>query len=224
MTDKPWYLAGPMTGIPQFNFPEFQRVTNMLRQAGYPIRSPAELDDQETYDAAMASVDGAPGSGVTNGETWGDFLSRDVKLVADESCGVIVMPGWERSRGARLEVFVAELCSLPVRRFVEGEDGDWGLAEIEGDQESVLDEASGLIKGARLKQYGHPAEDFGRTAKMWSGILGVDVEPRMVPLCMIAVKLSRIVESPNKRDSVVDVAGYAGTYELERQRNSDGLV
>jgi hypothetical protein len=110
------YLAGPMTGIPQFNIPAFDAYAADLRLAGYDVVSPAELDDPETRAAALASPDGAPGTGSTNGETWGDFLSRDVKLIADGGIeGVVLMPRWERSRGARLETYVAHaMLGLPV--------------------------------------------------------------------------------------------------------------
>lgn len=111
---KPWYLAGPMSGIPQFNFPAFRDNAERLRNRGYDIITPHEMDDPEVSAAAWASPDGSPGSGSPNGETWGDFLSRDVKLVADNACGVLVLPGWNKSRGARLETFVAYLCSKPV--------------------------------------------------------------------------------------------------------------
>lgn len=108
------YLAGPMSGHPQFNFPLFDAVADRLRKLGYNIQSPAELDRPETRAAALASHDGSPDSGTTNGETWGDFLARDVKLIADGVDAVAVMPEWWTSRGARLEAFVATLCDKPV--------------------------------------------------------------------------------------------------------------
>jgi len=112
------YVAGPMTGIPQFNFPAFDAAAADLRARGYDVVSPAELDDPETREVALASPDGAPDSGSSNGETWGDFLARDVKLIADEGIEAIVcLPGWERSRGARLETFVARLCDLRIYRY-----------------------------------------------------------------------------------------------------------
>lgn len=104
-----YYLAGPMTGIPQFNYPAFDAAAAQLRSDGYDIVSPAEMDDEKTRAAAMASPDGKPGLGSTNGETWGDFLARDVKLIADTVDGIICLPGWEGSKGARLEVFVGLL-------------------------------------------------------------------------------------------------------------------
>lgn len=98
-----FYLAGPMTNIPQFNFPAFDAAASALRLRGFEIVSPAELDDPETHKAAMASKDGAPGSGSVNGSTWGDFLARDVKIVADRVDGIVFLPGWEKSKGAILE-------------------------------------------------------------------------------------------------------------------------
>jgi hypothetical protein len=112
-----FYLAGPMTGIPQFNFPAFHEAAAKLRAAGYVIQSPAEMDDPKTTAAAMASPDGKPGSGSPNGDTWGDFLARDVKIIADGVHGIILMPGWEKSRGARLELFVSMLCGHWVYRY-----------------------------------------------------------------------------------------------------------
>lgn len=132
MKKKPkLYVAGPMTGIPSFNFPTFDAAAAELRAAGYDVVSPAEMDDPDTRAAAMASPDGAPGTGSSNGETWGDFLARDVKLIADGGIeGIVVLPGWERSRGARLETFVGHaLCGLPVYRFKE--NGQRGIVSLE---------------------------------------------------------------------------------------------
>lgn len=117
------YIAGPMTGIPQFNFPAFDAAADVLRQRGYTVVSPAECDDPETRAQALASPDGAPGSGSANGETWGDFLARDVKLISDHVDGIVVLPGWRGSRGACLEVFVAHLCDKPVETM-DGEPVD----------------------------------------------------------------------------------------------------
>jgi hypothetical protein len=113
------YLAGPMTGIPQFNFPAFDAAAADLRERGFEVVSPAELDDPETRAAAFASPDGAPGSGTASDETWGDFLARDVKLIADTGIeAIVVLPDWDKSRGAKLETFVGNaLCGLPVYAY-----------------------------------------------------------------------------------------------------------
>lgn len=118
------YLAGPMTGIPQFNYPAFDEAVHRLRLMGWEVTSPAELDDPETRKMALTSTDGAPGSGSANGETWGDFLARDVKLLADTPLdAIVVLPGWERSRGARLETFVANrMAGRPILRYPDLEE------------------------------------------------------------------------------------------------------
>lgn len=110
------YIAGPMTGIPSFNIPAFDAAASALRRAGHEVTSPAELDNPAIRAISLASPDGAIATLRSHGQTWGDFLARDVKLLADDGFqGIVVLPGWEGSRGARLETFVANaLCDLPV--------------------------------------------------------------------------------------------------------------
>lgn len=100
------YLAGPMSGLPQFNFPAFYAGAADLRGRGYDIVSPAELDDEQTKADAMASANGNPQDAK---RTWADFLARDIKIVADQVQGIIFLEDWYKSRGARLEAFVGLL-------------------------------------------------------------------------------------------------------------------
>lgn len=105
--NRVWYLAGPMTGIPQFNYPMFFRVADALRNTGYRVMSPAEFDKPDALEKILASTDGAPNSA----GSWGDFLAHDVKVIADEVDGLVFLPGWEKSRGARLEAFIGLTCN-----------------------------------------------------------------------------------------------------------------
>lgn len=73
---------------------------------------------------------------------------------------------------------------------------------------SVLEEAAALVHGPRGNDYGPIMEQHDRAAKMWTAILGYDVTAEQVILCMIALKVSRLCHK-FKRDSLVDVAGYA---------------
>lgn len=73
---------------------------------------------------------------------------------------------------------------------------------------SVLDDAHNAVHGDRYDDYGHPAVNLERTAKMWSAMLGIEVDGEMVAALFIAAKLSRHMHEP-KRDNVVDIAGYA---------------
>lgn len=66
----------------------------------------------------------------------------------------------------------------------------------------------GGILAERGSDYGPYLEECEKVAKMWSILLGVEVEPRMVPVCMIALKLVR--ESyRHKDDNLIDIQGYA---------------
>ena len=113
------YIAGPMSGLPQYNYPAFDAAATALRQQGHEPVNPAEMDSEETRALALASPDG-DGGGWKGVESWGDFLARDVKLVADQVDGIVVLPGWEKSRGARLEAFVALTVQKPVYIWCRG--------------------------------------------------------------------------------------------------------
>lgn len=113
-----YYLTGPMSGIPQFNFPLFKRASAQLRAAGYDVVSPHEMDPPDQQAAAWASPDGKLDTvGKLAGYTWGETLARDVKIVADQVQGLILLPGWDKSRGARLEAFVGLLTGKTFRLY-----------------------------------------------------------------------------------------------------------
>ena len=87
-------------------------------------------------------------------------------------------------------------------------------------KENILDEAKRLVCGDRQASYGHPWFDFSRTGKMWAAILGIPfISPEQVALCMMAVKISRLCNSM-KRDSMVDIAGYAATLQMVAERRA----
>lgn len=82
-------------------------------------------------------------------------------------------------------------------------------------KETVLQEAQRLVYGDRQKAYSHPARDYARTAKIWTGILleklrpGVEISPREAVLMMVGMKISREVYQ-HRRDNCTDGAGYFG--------------
>lgn len=88
------YVSGPMTGLPEYNFPSFQEAARQLRAAGYSVEDPSE-------------------KGIIDGWTWADYLRFDIKALMDCD-GVAVLPGWPKSKGARLEVTVAEELGMQV--------------------------------------------------------------------------------------------------------------
>lgn len=242
------YLAGPMTGYEEHNFPAFEKHASFLRQNGHIVVSPRELEALETGPR----------------KSWEYYLRRDLKelLTCDH---IAVMPGWEHSRGASLEVYVGwrlgcEIISAEtmgpvdvskynfsqiqnetdgqafVRAFtpprMERDDTEFNekLARAISDEtqgkiflvppvepvvkkESVLEEAQRIVGGDRADSYGHPRRDFERTALIWESVLGIKITAMQVALCMIGVKISRQCNK-NKRDNLVDIAGYARTAEM----------
>ena len=93
-------------------------------------------------------------------------------------------------------------------------------------EESVNQEAHRLVHGDRGGVYGHPLDDFNKTAKLWSVVLGSPVTAEQVALCMLQVKVSRLLNTPQHRDSVVDIAGYAECYQMvveERNRRESNV-
>lgn len=93
-------------------------------------------------------------------------------------------------------------------------------------RESLLDEAKNLVTGDRNNSYGPPNQDFERSAGQLNalGYRGPDGRPLMghdIAMIIMAVKMSRLVWTPGKRDSWVDIAGYAACgyecTELERE-------
>jgi hypothetical protein len=73
--------------------------------------------------------------------------------------------------------------------------------------QTILEEAAELVAGPRKALYGKPSENWGKTAKVWSVILGIEVTAEQAVLCMIGAKLVREAHKP-KRDNRVDICGY----------------
>lgn len=76
-------------------------------------------------------------------------------------------------------------------------------------RQDILDEASKCVNVDRDADYGSPEDNFGRIASIWSVIFGHEVTPHQVALCMVGVKVARLVNNPKSRDGWVDIAGYA---------------
>lgn len=204
---KQIYIAGPMTGYPDCNFAAFHAVAERLAQTGWKVFNPAENFGGRKDLPREA------------------YLRLDLAVLAQ--CDAIAMlPGWQDSRGAKLEYVVARELDLVIidavtLRPLENAPAPavslhrLRLAEPPPN-ESILDEAKRITEGVRRAEYGAPADDFGRAAYMWTGILarklrdGQAISAMDIPLCMVAIKLAR-QSHHHKRDNLVDIAGYART-------------
>lgn len=90
------YLSGPMSGQPDRGRPVFAEATARLRAAGFEVVNPAEHQ------------------GPVDGKQWHEYLRFDLKLLVDCDA-VAVLPGWQESKGAALEVHAARALRMEVR-------------------------------------------------------------------------------------------------------------
>lgn len=110
------YLAGPMTGIQDFNFPLFDSVAAELRERGYEVFNPAENDRQNGYDGK--SLTGDPVEAKAAGFNLRETLKQDLAWICDHADGLALLPYWEKSRGAKTEVALAHALGLPAQLWV----------------------------------------------------------------------------------------------------------
>jgi hypothetical protein len=81
------------------------------------------------------------------------------------------------------------------------------------EAEGIESEARALVWGARGNDYGKPRQDFARIAGMWSAMLDISITPEQALAMMIALKVARLMQTPDHHDSIVDICGYAICYQ-----------
>lgn len=111
------YLAGPMRGIPEFNFPAFFDAEDYLRSKGFDVINPARLDKEAGWDNINSS-DADAQAGIR------DFARRDVMAMLDQCGGIVLMDGWTRSSGARFEYALACFCGMKLYRLHQQHNGE----------------------------------------------------------------------------------------------------
>lgn len=89
------YLAGPMTGYPDFNYPLFNAVTRIWRARGYDILNPAENFGGDTT------------------REYREYMREDLGMLR-ECDAIALLPGWTDSKGAKFELAVAQNLGLKV--------------------------------------------------------------------------------------------------------------
>lgn len=89
------YVAGPMSGYPEWNHPAFHDAAKELRDNGHTVINPAELHE------ASAEV------------PWGHYLRRDLAELV-KCTHIVLLPGWRGSRGAQLEHHVAQQLGMHI--------------------------------------------------------------------------------------------------------------
>jgi hypothetical protein len=108
------YLAGPMRGLKEFNFPEFHTYASKLRSEGHEVFSPAERDTERLgVDMSEHNLTGdEEEASRVHGFNLREALAEDMMYICRKAEAVALLPGWENSRGARAEKAAAEALGL----------------------------------------------------------------------------------------------------------------
>lgn len=134
---KRWYIAGPMRGMDRLNRPAFYEAAAKLRKHGHQAVNPFELEMAEDKPIL-------------------DYMKVDLPALL-ECDGVALLPGWEKSQGARLEALVGFECGLDVRTI---HCAVWhGFLDAAGEGVEMLDVHCVVTKADVLKAMGTQVPD-----------------------------------------------------------------
>lgn len=148
------YIAGPMRGYPCFNFPAFDQAAEYLVLQGHEAVSPAQMDRDEFGWAEC------PDTNVSDTFDVEDALRRDFLAIL-ASDGILLLPGWEHSTGARAERFVAETTGKLVFLYdpikaphIEPATDGWSFAgTMPGGEVRVRNAETGGEKGSKPARF-----------------------------------------------------------------------
>lgn len=107
------YLAGPMSGIPEFNYPAFAAAAAKLRAEGHEVFSPAENDgDRLTADKGIDVETGKVVDPLAFKQFLRTVFAEDMEYICRKADAIAMLPGWEASGGARAEWAAAHMLRL----------------------------------------------------------------------------------------------------------------
>lgn len=191
-----------MTGIEDLNHPAFFEAEFQLKVQGYTVINPAAMDEGLGLN---------PHIGVMDPEFLKKAAQRDLEAVI-ASDGIVLLPNWERSKGARAELAVAQWLDKKIYLYP---------SMAEHGKESILDKAKRLTSNDRQKDYGHPRDNFRRIADLWNMYLlnrqnpEAEISIEDVAWMMVLLKIARDLNKPTV-DNLVDSIGYIRTLAMIR--------
>lgn len=100
---KTIYLAGPMRGYKDYNFPKFDEVKARFERLNWNVISPADLDRKAGFPADAESP-----------EAIKQYAARDTAAIIEECDAIALLPNWVDSKGAAAELFLARMLKLEV--------------------------------------------------------------------------------------------------------------
>lgn len=111
------YLAGPMRGIPEFNFPAFDVAREALRAEGHEVFCPAENDRSKTRAGHPMESD-PTGDEANASRTIRECMLDDTAYICQRAEAIALLPGWEFSKGANAELALAD--ALGLKKIILG--------------------------------------------------------------------------------------------------------
>ena len=192
------YIAGPMSGLPNHNYPKFLSVEADLRDMGYKnILNPAHIANGDT------------------GKIYSYYIRESLNLIKDANA-VVFLNGWQKSKGAQLEYHCSTLMDL--KTFDEDYNRFYKNEEEPVEDKTICEIADDLVSSDRQKTYGHPFSNFTDIGRVWGMILDLpDIPPEKVGLMMVGVKIAREKFLP-KRDNRIDGAGFFKCVDMIHQK------
>ena len=164
------YVAGPMRGIKDYNFPAFDQAKHRGEGLGWTVISPADMDREQGDQGA---VPGTPAS-------FRVYAERDIKVLlsfrAEDGDAIALLPGWENSIGAQAEFRVARWLGLRVLNAETFTDLEQAVVKSLSPTEVRVVAPTGGEKGEKLARFDllpwdvltQDAELYGKGAKKYA--------------------------------------------------------
>lgn len=102
------YISGPMSNLPAFNYPAFERAAAHYRSLGHDVLSAHEVPHQEP-------------NGEIGSLPWSEYLRGDLIAMLQHCDRIVMLPGWQSSKGATLERQVALALGFEISYHSEPE-------------------------------------------------------------------------------------------------------
>jgi len=109
------YIAGPMRGLPEFNFPAFMQAERHLQALGWETRNPAAKDEDAGFN--VKGTEGADWELEQQGFDVRAAIEWDLLAVIWDCDAVILLPGWKQSAGSKAELALARFLDLDVYEY-----------------------------------------------------------------------------------------------------------
>lgn len=104
------YIAGPMSGVPELNHPAFFEAAEAFEEGGWEVFNPAALD-HDVYGDTEATMEAMANDRQT---FLRSALGADLAWICAEADAIAMLPGWEKSYGARAEHATAVALDLQI--------------------------------------------------------------------------------------------------------------